>query len=56
LGQDRAVWVAYPKRKAIVLFALAAGRIHAGEASARSSAAINAFLNRPIPAWLRCPT
>jgi len=30
-GGSKAVWVAYPKRKAIVRFVLVAGRIHAAE-------------------------
>lgn len=30
-GGSQAVWVAYPKRKAVVRFALIAGRIHAAE-------------------------
>jgi hypothetical protein len=30
-GGSQVVWVAYPKRKAIVRYALVAGRIHAAE-------------------------
>jgi hypothetical protein len=30
-GRSKVVWVAYPKRKAIVRYAIVAGRIHAAE-------------------------